>query len=139
MNCTRKSGQQKFKLFNRKKEVQTMAKLQIQQKPLIEVFARLQRQKLHFERQTACLSYCTLYRRIQRKKDNSRDKKADCRQSGFADVLSKAKFEQRTDDVARYVVPKTTLCEHEANPSRCGIVLQKQNKQTRLTPTTKQG
>lgn len=30
MNCTRKSGQWKFKLFNRKKEVQKMAKRQIQ-------------------------------------------------------------------------------------------------------------
>ena len=30
MNCTRKSGQWKFKLFNIKKEVQKMAKRQIQ-------------------------------------------------------------------------------------------------------------
>lgn len=30
MNCTRKSGQWKFKLFNRKNEVQKMAKRQIQ-------------------------------------------------------------------------------------------------------------
>ena len=30
MNCTRKSGQWEFKLFNRKKEVQKMAKRQIQ-------------------------------------------------------------------------------------------------------------
>ena len=56
--------------------------------------------------------------RMKGKKDNFKDKKADCRQSGFADVLSKAKFGLRTDGVDRYVVPKTTLCEHEANPRR---------------------
>ena len=68
------------------------------------------------------------------KKDNSKDKKADCRQSGFADVLSLRKQELQSNSFPQseirvanrwsdsYVVPKTTLCERKANPRRCEAI-----------------